>query len=148
MLDWLAVLVFAQANGATTILGVGSSMGGTIGMVAAADTPQFASSELAVAGAYGLNALVLISAPASFFGIDALAAASDVTIPALFIAGADDGTAAFDALAMFDGKAGNAIDSGLNILATPLHGNDLATSSFQDEIVSAIEEFFKFVVGQ
>ena len=147
VLDWLAVLDFAQANGATTILGVGSSMGGTSGMVAAADTPQFAS-QLGVAGAYGLNALVLISAPASFFGMDALGAAPDVSIPAFFIAGADDGNAATDATAVLTVKGGELIDSGLNILASSLHGNNLATSSFQDEIISSIQEFFNFVLAQ
>ena len=141
--DWLRILSFARSNGAETVLGVAASMGGTSGMVAAT---QLVELEVAQ-GVRGLDALALISAPAVFFGIDALAAAPDVDIPALFIAGSEDGDAASDASAMLSAKAGDPLASGIEIFETPLHGNDLATSAFQDEIIAAINEFFAFVLG-
>lgn len=101
-LDWEAAIDFA----------IGASMGGTSLVVAATDEPR-------------IQNLVLISAPAVFFGIDALAAAPDVVQDALLFAGNADGKAAADARALSDALGGK---QGLRILETDLHGNDLAES--------------------
>ena len=119
-LDWQAAIDYAVSRGAQIILGVGASMGGTSGLVVAAADPR-------------LNSLILISSPANFAGIDALAAASNVFQPLFFVAGDQDGTATADAQAMFEAAPGNF--NQILILETALHGNDLINSPDFDNSV-------------
>ena len=126
--DWQAAIDFAADNGAQQIVAVGASMGGTSAIAVAA-------SDARVVG------LVLISAPAVFAGIDALAAAPVVTVPAFFAAGDTDGDAAADAQAMADAVGGS---SQTLILPTALHGNALAASPiFEEQIVDALTAFIE-----
>ena len=112
VMDWQAAIDFAVSQGATTIHAIGASMGGTSLMVQAAGDARISS-------------LVLISAPALFAGIDALAAAPGVLQDTNFFAGDADGNAAADAQAMAAALGGK---KGIRILPTALHGNDLAAS--------------------
>ena len=112
MLDWEAAIDFAIAEGATSIVAIGASMGGTSLLVAAVDETR-------------ITQLVIISAPAVFAGIDALSAAPGVMQDALFFAGDADGTAAADAQALGGALGGK---QAVQILETALHGNDLAAS--------------------
>ena len=116
--DWQAAIDFAVSQGAVLIIGVGASMGGTSGLVVAAEDPR-------------LSSLLLISSPANFLGVDALAAAPNATQPLVFVAGDADGNAAADAQAMLD-AAPNALNR-IVILETGLHGNDLVDSPLFDE---------------
>ena len=112
VLDWEAAIDFAIAEGATSIVAIGASMGGTSLLVAAVDETR-------------ITQLVIISAPAVFAGIDALSAAPGVMQDALFFAGDADGTAAADAQALGGALGGK---QAVQILETALHGNDLAAS--------------------
>lgn len=74
--DLTAAITAVRAEGAAKVYVAGASMGGTAALAAAAQ--------------HKLDGVVTLSAPLSFAGIDGLAAASQITEPALFIAAADD----------------------------------------------------------
>lgn len=82
-LDLEAAVKFMRSLGATKVILVGGSMGGTASLVAASRVP--------------VDGVVAVSAPAKFMGLDAAAAVPKLTVPALFIAAAGDASAAEDA---------------------------------------------------
>ena len=123
--DWLAAIDFAVAEGATTVVAVGASMGGTAVMTAAVRE--------AVTG------VVMISAPKEFQGLDAVARAGRVKTPLLLIAGNDDGDAVEDAEEIEAAAAGTAQ---VEVLDTGLHGNALAASNeFRERILELVRGF-------
>lgn len=74
--DLAAAVDFVRSEGATDVAVMGASMGGTAAVAAATDA--------AAAG------VVSLSAPDTFQGIDATAAAPGLTVPALYIAAEND----------------------------------------------------------
>jgi pimeloyl-ACP methyl ester carboxylesterase len=98
-----------RADGVSRIAVVGSSMGGTAGLIVAADTD--------------LEAVVALSAPAQFEGLavggDVLAAVEE---PKLFIAGTEDAAAAATAQTLFDSSLQ---PKRLEILTTGDHGAEI-----------------------
>jgi len=78
--DVLGAVVYAQSQGATAIALMGASMGGTASVVAAAENPS----------ATALRALVTLSAPGSFMGLDAESVAARVGVTMLCVAGTGD----------------------------------------------------------
>lgn len=121
--DVLAAIDAAAALGAATIVVIGASMGGT-GAVAAAAQRQ-------VAG------VVTLSAPASFMGVDAVAAAGTVQAPMLLFASEDDGSYAADAARIAAGAAGPTEQS---ILAGRAHGTEMFFDH-SEAITQAILDF-------
>ena len=110
-LDVLGATAELRRRGAKKIVLVGASMGGT-GVVSAAPITQ-----PAVAG------VVELSAPTAFGGANALAAAKKLKLPALFVAGRDDGDFAAATRALY--RAAATRDKTLRIAPTPWHGVDL-----------------------
>lgn len=108
--EWLAALDYANENGATVIHAGGASMGGTSLIQVAADRDDVAT-------------IFAISSPNRFQGLDALENYERVTVPKLFIVGADDMAAPDFSQRYFDMTTGPAR---LDILDTALHGNTLA----------------------
>jgi len=77
-LDVLAAVNQARKQGATKVVVMGASMGGTA-VVTAAGTPTS-----------GINGVVSISAPGSYLNADAEAAAAHLKVPAMFAASRSD----------------------------------------------------------
>lgn len=87
-LDVLAAVAQARKQGATKVVVIGASMGGTA-VVTAAGAPTS-----------GIDGVVSISAPASYLNADAEAAAAHLKVPAMFAASRRDKTYAQVAEAM------------------------------------------------
>ncbi|PZC48568.1 MAG: Esterase/lipase [Chloroflexi bacterium] len=117
--EWLAALDYAKANGATVIHAGGASMGGTSLIQVAADRDD-------------ITTIFAISSPNRFQGLDALENYDRVTVPKLFIVGADDMAAPDFSQRYFDMATGPAR---LDILETALHGNTLAQDPVWGPIV-------------
>ena len=111
--DWNAALDFAVTEGAASVVAIGASMGGTSAIQVAADRE-----EIVAVGA--------ISSPNTFKGLDALAHYARVTVPKLFIVGADDMAAPKFSRRFHDEATG---PSRLEVLPTALHGNVLAVDA-------------------
>jgi len=112
-LDVLGAAAELRRRGASRIVLIGASMGGT-GVVAAA--PRIRP---AIAG------VVELSAPTGFGGVDARVAARTLTRPALFVAGRDDGDFAQASRALH--RAAATRDKKLVIAPTSWHGVDLVS---------------------
>ena len=110
--DWNAAINYALAQGATRIVAIGASMGGTSAVQVAADRPE-------------IVAVSAISSPNRFKGLDALENYAAVTVPKLFIVG-EQNVAAPDFSRRFHAEAVG--PSRLLVLDTDLHGNPLAVS--------------------
>jgi len=78
-------VVALRSGGATKVVLVGASMGGT-GVLAAAGLV-----------APPVDGVVSLSAPAEFAGVDAASAVANLDVPVLFVAAADDGQFGSDA---------------------------------------------------
>jgi pimeloyl-ACP methyl ester carboxylesterase len=102
-----------RARGATQIVLVGASMGGT-GVVAAAPGIR-----------PGVSGIVDLSGPTGFGGVNALPAARKLRAPALFVAGRDDGSYAFATRTLC--RAAASKDKQLLMAPTSLHGVDLVS---------------------
>jgi pimeloyl-ACP methyl ester carboxylesterase len=100
-----------RRRGASRIILIGSSMGGTAVLSAASRIRP------PVAG------VVSLSGPASFQGMDAGAAVSRLRVPVLFVAGADDHPFIEDARAMY--RATSARDKRLLVIAGGGHGTSM-----------------------
>ena len=124
-IDTVAAIDHALDLGAGQVFVIGASMGGT-GAVAAGAARQ-------VAG------VVTLSAPARFRGVDAVAAASSLTAPALLIAARNDGPYPGDAEAIR--TAGDGID--VLVLDGAQHGTNL----FRDHGETLTRVLFEFVAG-
>ena len=92
----LGALAYLRHDGATKVVLMGASMGGTASLVAASKASP------AVAG------VVALSAPTSFEGMDALGAVAKLAVPALFVAGTDDADFPFAARTLYQATPGSA----------------------------------------
>jgi len=99
--------------GAKRVVAIGSSMGGTALVVAGARP------------AYHLSGIISISGAGDFYGMDALAASRQVTIPAFFMAAHDDGSFPANARAME--RRAQSKHKALLILPGGTHGTPLLT---------------------
>lgn len=101
------------ARGVQKLYVVGASMGGTASIVAATELgPRLAG-------------VASLSGPAQFDGLDAAAAAAQLTVPSLFVAAADDAPFADDARTLH--AAVQAPDTSLEIVPGSSHGTFLLT---------------------
>lgn len=112
-LDVIAAAAELRRRGAKKIVLAGASMGGT-GVVAAAPTIRPA-----------VSGVVELSAPTLFSSANALAAAKKLKLPALFVAGRDDGDFAAATRALF--RAAATKDKQLHIAPSSWHGVDLVS---------------------
>jgi pimeloyl-ACP methyl ester carboxylesterase len=109
--DVLGAVTFLRSEGARRISLVGASMGGTASLYAAAQE------DLA------LEAIVTLSAPASFEGMDLTPdVLTRIAAAKLFVAGVDDGSAAESAQMLYDHSPP---PKRLEILTTGDHGTDI-----------------------
>jgi pimeloyl-ACP methyl ester carboxylesterase len=131
--DVVGAIDLVRSRGATSVSLVGASMGGTASLVAAA------REDVAV------DAVITLSAPASFEGMVADAALlAQVTAGKLFIAGVGDAEAARDAEAMFDRSPQ---PKRVEILGSDDHGTDLLTGGKAEEVRRLIEAFLSQQAG-
>jgi pimeloyl-ACP methyl ester carboxylesterase len=112
-LDVIAAAGELRRRGAKKIVLIGASMGGT-GVVSAAPAIRPAVSGVAE-----------LSAPTGFGGANALSAAKQLKLPALFVAGRDDGDFAAATRALY--KATSTKDKRLHIAPSSWHGVDLVS---------------------
>ena len=109
--DVLGAVTFLRSEGARRISLVGASMGGTASLYAAAQEDL------------DLEAIVTLSAPASFEGMDLTPdVLTRVGAAKLFVAGVDDGSAAESAQTLYDYSPP---PKRLEILTTGDHGTDI-----------------------
>lgn len=137
--DALAAASQMAATGATKIVFVGASMGGTASLVAAQallaaqPTSNAANPSPAVAG------VATLSAPVSFKGLSAEAAVPKLSCPLLFIAAEKDaGAAGARELQELAGDAGV-----LQILPGADHGTDLLTGAQAERVMDLLLAFLK-----
>ena len=119
--DVVAAVAELRRRGVAKVVLVGSSMGGTAVLMAAARIRP------AVAG------VVSLSGPASFGDMDARAAVVRLRIPALFMAAREDGPFASAARALY--QAASTRDKRLLVLTSDAHGT--AMLQFGDEAAGA-----------
>lgn len=124
--DWNAALDFAVAEGASAIYAIGASMGGTGAVQVAADRDE-------------IVAIAALSSPNRFKGLDALENYERVTVPRLFIVGAQDVAAPKFSQRFHQRAAG---PSRLVVFDTDLHGNRLAVSDeFGERVQQLLLDF-------
>jgi pimeloyl-ACP methyl ester carboxylesterase len=128
--DVVAAAQELRARGATKIMLVGASMGGT-GVVAAAPAIRPA-----------VSGIVDLSGPTGFGGINALPAARKLRAPALFVAGRDDGSYALATRTLY--RAASSKDKKLRMAPTSWHGVDLVS---RPDVKKAVLAFIARVVG-
>jgi dienelactone hydrolase len=104
----VAAVDFVVSLGAERVYVVGASMGGTGAVAAAAQRP--------------LAGVVALSAPSVFEGVDAVAAASSVTVPITLLAGQDDDGYPEEARAIGAAAAG---PTDVRIVPSGAHGTNL-----------------------
>lgn len=127
-LDAAVVAAAAQlrSQGASTIVLIGASMGGTASLVAATEVQP------AVAG------VVSVSGPALYQDVAAGKAAPKLTVPVLYAAGRADDEFARDAQTLYDATPAT-VDRKLVIVAAGLHGVDLVADG--SEVEAAVTAF-------
>jgi dienelactone hydrolase len=120
---------YLRGQGVTTLVLIGGSRGGTAVLSAATMIKP------AVAG------VVSISAPAAFDGMDALAAVAGLTVPVLYLAGAEDTRFADDAERLFRATPGRMKQK--IVLEGPQHGEGFILGSDPSSVKAqqAIAEF-------
>jgi pimeloyl-ACP methyl ester carboxylesterase len=126
--DVVAAAEQLHRRGATRIVLIGSSMGGTAVLSAATRIRP------PVAG------VVSLSGPASFQGVDAGAASSRLRVPALFVVGADDQPFVDDARTMYRA----APVSAKRLLVVPGGGHGTSMLEFGDDapkVLAAVQGF-------
>lgn len=127
--DIRTVVSYLRDRGTARVVVIGASMGATMSVVAAAAlTPPLAG-------------VVAISPPSSFDGVNATIAAAELGIPALYIAGSEDGD--YDVYAEEISERTPESLRHLLIVDAPEHGVELvgADSLAGVEVRFAIEEF-------
>ena len=128
----LGALAFLRHEGATKVMLMGASMGGTASLVAAAEASP------PVAG------VVSLSAPLAYEGMSASGAAAKLAVPVLFAAAENDADFPFAARTLYDATPGSAktlqIAKGI-----PLHGTALLAPGLDEtaKVRAAIEDFLK-----
>lgn len=123
--DMRAAVDAALAEGAQRIYLIGASMGGTGAVAAASDRD--------------IEAVVTLSAPDEFEGVNAAVLAERVESPMLLIAADADGTAADDASAIASGAKG---ETELVVLSGDQHGTNLF-ADHREELTKLILEFLE-----
>jgi len=110
-LDVAAAAAQLRRDGATRIVLVGSSMGGTAVLVAASRIRPT------------VDGVVSLSGPARYSGLDALAAVKRSRVPVRFLADRKDGSFGLDAQRLY--RAARSKDKGMLLVAEGLHGHQL-----------------------
>lgn len=116
--DIAALVALVRAEGATKVVLVGASMGGTMSLVAATTIQP------------AVQAVISVSAPTSFDGVNALAAVPALTMPALFMAAEGDG--AFGSAARELAGATPKGKATLDLIDTFYHGVSLLDPTWPD----------------
>jgi dienelactone hydrolase len=125
--DVVAAATYLRGAGATKVVLIGASMGGTASLVAAAQ-PEV-----------GPSAIVTLSAPLSFEGLTIdPTTLQNVEAPKLFIAGTGDATAAQAAQQLYDQALGS---RRLEIVPANDHGTDLLTGTRGEEVQKLITTY-------
>jgi pimeloyl-ACP methyl ester carboxylesterase len=126
--DVVAAAEQLRRRGADTVVLVGSSMGGTAALAAAARIRP------PVAG------VVSLSGPATFEGVDARAAVARLRVPVLFVASSDDHPFVDDARAMY--RMARVRDKRLLVVAGVNHGTSmLDVGDDAPKVLSALRGF-------
>ena len=122
--DEAAAYAFLEGRGVKHIALAGASMGGTASIIVGSSKP--------------IAALITLSAPAEFRGLDASTAIRQVKAPALFVASeADDGAAAA-AQFFYSATAG---PKELKIFTGDAHGTNLLTGDHAQEVRDLLLSF-------
>ncbi|MFG2041086.1 alpha/beta hydrolase family protein [Dactylosporangium sp. NPDC048998] len=128
-LDMLTAARWLRTQGVTDLVLMGASKGGTAALAAAQELDPRP------------KAVVTLSAPATFRGVDALGAARKVTFPVLYCAGALDSPYGEQAQELYDATPA-AVDRRVVVGPTATeHGTYLLTGSDQDRFTKAIDDF-------
>ncbi|MGH7687964.1 MAG: alpha/beta hydrolase [Candidatus Dormibacteria bacterium] len=122
-----AAAAVLRHDGATRIVLMGASMGGTASLVAAAS----ASADV--------SAVAALSAPASFMGLDGTGAVRQLTIPVLFMAAQDNGEFPGDARTMY--AACPSAHKQLQIISGGDHGTAMLRGSQASQALSLLDGF-------
>jgi len=124
--DIQAARDYLRRNGARDIVFIGASMGGTASIVAAQTSDPIA--------------VVAVSAPLRFLGLDAVPATTSVQRPVLLMAARDDPSGAFGALQQFARDLPNPVTK---VYAGDAHGTNLlsARPGAVDEIVQFLQRW-------
>ena len=107
----VAAADYLRARGAGTVVLIGASMGGTASLVAATVVRP------------SVEAVVAVSAPREFSGLDAERAVRRLAVPLLFVAGREDTAFAADARVLF--RAARSSEKQLLLAEDFAHGTDL-----------------------
>jgi len=127
--DVLSAAKWLRTRGATDLVLMGASKGGTASMAATTKLDPKP------------KAVVTLSAPASFDSADALSVASTVTFPVLYIAGELDTPFNGDAKDLYDATPPT-VDRRLLVVPTATeHATALFGSSAADTVTKAIDDF-------
>lgn len=120
---------FLLARGATKLFVAGESMGGTASLVAASKlSPHLAG-------------VISFSGPAQFRGLDAAAAAAQLTVPSLLVASSDDVGFVDDARALFEQIPGE--DKRLEIVPGSAHGTSILNAPGAQPVRTLLLEFLR-----
>ena len=122
----VAAAALLRSQGATAIVLIGASMGGTASLVAATEVRP------PVAG------VISVSGPTLYQGVAASKAAPELTVPVLYAAGRADDEFARDAQTLYDATPAR-VDRKLVIVAAGLHGVDLVADG--SEVEAAVTAF-------
>jgi pimeloyl-ACP methyl ester carboxylesterase len=125
-LDLEAAVKFLRSLGASKVVLVGGSMGGTAALVTASRIP--------------VDGVVAVSAPVLFEGLDAKAAVPKLTAPALYIAADGDASAAADARTLTGLRAEQAREI---VVGSSAHASELLGGPKGVAVRSRILEFIQ-----
>lgn len=117
-------------DGATKIVLMGASMGGTASLVAASTASP------------AVNAVAALSAPAEFMGMDGTAASRQLTVPVMYMAAQDNGNFPADARAM------SAVCPSTHKQLQVLTGSDHGTALLRGDVATQAESLLdKFIAA-
>jgi hypothetical protein len=119
-------------GGATRIVLMGASMGGTASLMAAAPPS-------------GVTAVAALSAPSAFMGLDGAGASSTLSIPVLYMAAVDNGEFPGDARAMY--AICPSAHKQLRILSGNDHGTALLHGAVATQAQSLLDSFVASSAG-
>lgn len=125
-----AVRFMSDGRGVTGVALGGASMGGTAALIAAASVP--------------VRAVVMLSAPVEFMGLDASGMAGRVVVPKLFVAAKDDPGAA-DAAERLHSDSPPPRE--IHILPGSRHGTDIFKGDHSREVADLIKDFLAKAFG-
>ena len=129
--DVAAAFKHVASAGATDVVLVGASMGGTASLTAAATFQALSSIRMA--------GVVTLSAPVEFMGLSAAAAVPNLVVPLLFIAAeGDEGAEGARQLQELSGNTGD-----LQIVLGSAHGSELFTGAQAEEVWTMLLSFLE-----